>query len=338
MGTAISGSITVQDANLCEQVTHTSSISDTDHWALGCPITSEGNPSDSLTYSWTASDGTPATSTTANFTWTAPPCTGPVTISLTANDEPDSMDNPCPGSTRDDDPNNFNDVSTVSLPDGCSNAGPHDSSVHWTKPNDDYWSTTCTIFGDFYRPYASYDVDLKYDNCSWVCEISNLEAETRIRVRSYHSIPGKVSVIDPWDVPCDDAMLAKGDLHDTNLNDDVGAPRTKYWMYSATCQHEQKHRSDWKSFYGTELADAVSYAESQNVSIDCADSSTTTCQAARSSKIADINARFNQAYQDAYEQYDLPGTPLKEHEQRAYLVNFSIEYPISYALPEECGG
>lgn len=341
-GTAISGSITVKNANLCTQVTHTSSISDTDHWVLGGG--GEDTPSDTVTYSWSKTAGTnPQTGTfigdtnDPSVTWQAPPCTGTVIIKLTANDKPDSMDNPCPDSTRNDDPNDFQGTSMVFLPYPCVNAGAHDSSIHWIKPNDDFNSTTCTVFGDFYRPYGTCDVDFKYDSCKWVCEITNLEAETRIRVRDPNSLlPGKVSVSQASDVPCADANLAKYDLNDANTADDKGAPRTKYWCYNGTVAHEQKHRTDWQTFYGNELANAVSYCESLDVSIDCDDPNTITCGSAKSLKMADINARFSQAYSDAYDQYNLPGTPLKEHEQRAYLENYSYEQPISAALPGGC--
>jgi len=346
-GNPITGSINVQNAKLCEEVTHTSSISDTDHWfkggngGEGC----EGSPSDTIdSYSWSKIAGdNPETGTfigatdEATVTWRAPQCTGTVTIKLNADDKPNPMDNPCPDSDRDDPNKVFEGTSTVSLPSGCEYAGEHDSNVHWINPNDDFNSTTCTVFGDFYRPDATYNVNFKYEGCQWACEVNDVEAETRIRVRDPNSLlPGKVSISQASDVPCADANLAKSDLNDPNLNDDVGADLSKYWIYSAIVAHEQKHRTDWQTFYGDELANAVSYAESQSVSIDCDDPNTITCGSAKSSKIADINDRFNKAYQDAYKQYDLPGTSLKEHEQRAYLVENAIEQPVSDALPGGC--
>ncbi|NIP28294.1 MAG: hypothetical protein GWN94_08320, partial [Phycisphaerae bacterium] len=118
------GSITVQDAKLCKEVTHTSSISDTDHWALGG--NGEGNPTDTITYWWDQVAGTnPQTGTftgprnEASVNWKAPPCIGTVIIALGTDDVPNSMDNPCPGSERDDPNEDFEGTSTVSLPDGC---------------------------------------------------------------------------------------------------------------------------------------------------------------------------------------------------------------------------
>ncbi len=190
-GTPITGSITVQSAILCGQKTHTSSVSDTDHWFLGGD--GHGYPADSLTYSWSKAPGTNCQTgtwttgtTSSSVGWRAPPCTGTVIIKLTVNDKPDSMDDPCPGSSRDDSSKNFQGTSSVSLPAGCSNSGPHDSSVHWINPDDDYSSSTepsLPRVGLFNNMYATTkDVDFKYQNCTWVCEISNVIAKDRILV------------------------------------------------------------------------------------------------------------------------------------------------------------
>jgi len=51
-GDAITGTITVQDAEICECVTHTSNITDFDHWIDGSG--NEGYSSDTITYLWAA--------------------------------------------------------------------------------------------------------------------------------------------------------------------------------------------------------------------------------------------------------------------------------------------
>ena len=332
----ISGSVNVQNAKLCEHKTHTSSVSDTDHWFK--PGVGEGDPSDSLTYAWTASAGTPLDSNAPNFTWRAPPCVEEVTIDLDVDDVPNSMDDPCPDSERDDEPAHFQGTSTVSLPDECVNAGPHDSSVHWINPDDDYASSTCTVFGDFMLYVATCDVDFKYTNCTWVCEISNVEAKTRVRVRDPFSLlPDQVSVEDASDVPCVDANSAKCDLNDTDLSDDEGAPCWKYWSYFAAIAHEEKHRADWQEFYEEALNSAIGYLESScHSNIDCADEDTISCQAAENYWYLTIQQFFAIALQEATRQYNDPDTPLEEHEQRACLISYDFEQPISAALPEGC--
>lgn len=343
-GVGISGSINVQNAKLCEQKTHTSSITDKDHWVSGCPTPTEGTPADSLVYSWSKAAGSGPSGTFIGDTnqpsvvWQAPPCTGTVTITLDVNDKSDPMDNPCPGpgNTRDDSPINKSDTATVSLPTGCEYAGAHDSSVHWINPSDAYLSATVPPFGDFTAYPVTYEDDFKYDSCKWVCEISDVNAETRIRVRDPNSLAGMVSVSQASDIPCVDANLAKYDLDDTDLTDDIGAPRTKYWCYNATVAHEEKHRSDWKTFYGDELAIAIACCELCRSDIDCSDLNTITCQAAENKWKPWIQTYFTIAAEEAAAAYDDPNTPIDEEEVRAYLVNYGIEQPIPAALPGGC--
>jgi hypothetical protein len=227
---------------------------------------------------------------------------------------------------------------TVTLPNGCDYAGPHDSSVSWINPGDDYASWTCGVFGEFMRYMATYDVDFKYENCVWLCEISNVEAETRISVRDPASLlPDQVSVEEASDVPCVDANCAKVDLDDTDLDDDEGAPRCKYWCYSASIGHEEQHRADWQEFYGDALDDAIEYLENTCQSdIDCGDPNTISCHAAQNFWEITIVQWFLLAWNQARDKFDDPDTPLNEADQRAYEVNYLLEHPISAALPEGC--
>jgi hypothetical protein len=248
------------------------------------------------------------------------------------------MDDPCPGSSRNDGSKDFQGTSTVSLPDGCSNAGPHDSSIHWINPDDDYYSTTVAPFGEFTFSPATSDVDFRYNNCTWVCEISNVEAETTILVRHPATLlPDQVSVSQASDVPCNEVILAMFDLHDTDLTDDIGAPRSKYWCHTATCHHETKHRTDWQGFYGEKLAIAIECVESFCESnIDCGDPDTITCQAAENYWQDRIQEQFNEAYDDARKAMDDPSTDVKECEVWAYLVSYEYENAIYALLPEGC--
>jgi hypothetical protein len=342
VGNEISGTIRVESAKLCEQKTHTSSILDKDHWK-DCPCLEE-TPPDSLTYSWSKTVGSNPESgvfigntNQPSVLWQAPPCVGTVVIKLTANDVPDSMDEPCSGSTRNDPPKNFEDTSSVSLPEGCEFAGAHDSSVHWTDLTD-YFSLTVTPYGQFGYWPATYEVDFKYNDCSWVCEISDVNAKTEILVRSPSSLlPDAVSVVMASQVPCIDANLAKWDLNDPNLTDDVGAPRSKYWCHIATSFHERRHRTDWKEFYGNKLAIAIANCESFQSVIDCGDPNTTTCQAAENYWKYPILAKFILARIEARDLYNDPSTTVDEAEVRAFAESYYWEHPISAALPEGCG-
>ena len=279
--------------------------------------------------------------TSSSVGWQAPPCVGTVIITLGVNDKPDEMYDTCPGSssTRDDDPQTFLGIfSTVSLPTGCKYAGAHGSSVHWTDLAD-YYSLTVPPFGTFEWWPATYEFDFKYkDNDGiWVCEISNVNAKTEILVRSPSSLlPGQVSVAMASQVPCIDAYLAKWDLYDPNLTDDEGAPCSKYWCHIAVMFHEQKHRTDWKEFYGGKLAIAIANSESLQSVIDCGDPDTTTCQAAENYWKYSILAQFIAAEYYALRSYNDPSTPVNEADVRAYAAEYEWEQPISAALPDGC--
>jgi len=223
----------------------------------------------------------------------------------------------------------------ISPTNGCEYAGAHDSSVHWINLID-YYSTTVTPFGLFGAYPATYEDDFRYNNCSWVCEINDVNAETTILVRAPSSLPGMVSVAQASDVPCDEAELAKHDLDDTDLTDDIGAPRTKYWSHIAAMFHEQKHRDDWQQFYGEGLATAIAASESLQSEIDCEDPSTITCQAAENYWKTWIQYFFQIAWDNAKDLMDDPSTPVNEAEVRAYEENYMIEQPISAALPGGC--
>jgi hypothetical protein len=186
-GTPILGSITVQDAKLCEQVTHTSSISDADHWFQGgnggggC----EGNPSDTIsTYSWSKIAGdNPETGTFIGDTdedtveWQAPPCKGTVIIKLTADDAPDSMDNPCPNSERNDDSEDFEVTSTVSLPTGCTTGtksvslGSHDEGAP-PCPSTKCGETAFNFPWGITAPNGLVTLSAKYNECKWTFQVT----------------------------------------------------------------------------------------------------------------------------------------------------------------------
>ena len=189
----------------------------------------------------------------------------------------------------------------------------------------------CDVYG------VTPDVNFTYENCQWKCEISNVITETKIEVRCSLCVPGKVSVSSAGEVPCVDANLAKYDLNDTDLNDDEGSPHTKYWCYDSVKAHEVYHRINWQNIYEEELNTAISVCEAITVVIDRRDPDTTTCWGAYNLNIGEINARFDEAWDNARNRMDDPNTRVDEAEVRAYMVSYAFEHPISVALPGGCG-
>jgi hypothetical protein len=249
------------------------------------------------------------------------------------------MDDPCPNSSRDDGSKDFQGTSTVSLPDGCSNAGPHDSSIHWSFPTN-YFAEPGGPWGFCDPPQTTCAVDFRYNMCSWVCEISNVQVSIAVYVGNPDN-PQYVSITNASDVPCgennSEALLAKSDLNDSDLTDAVGALLTKYWIHLAICVHEEKHRTDWESYYGPALNTAITMAETITVNIDCDVPYTCTCQGAESYWSDQIAMLFDWAWNHANDLMDDPSTPdLDEAEVRAYLEENTIEQPVSNALPEGC--
>jgi len=259
-----------------------------------------------------------------------------VKLRVRVDDKAELYGPPCVGSNRDDPYIVKEFLVNVVLPEGCNVGGSHDNSVHWIQPNDNIMSATCPLFGQLIMYEATYDVNFVYQDCSWRCQITNVKAETKMEVRCPKCIPGKISVSSPADVRCYDANLAKTDLHDADLTDDTGAPRTKYWCYPATLAHEGQHRQDWQRFYAEELTSTIRECENISVQIECGKADTLTCQNVLAAQRPRIIELFEQAWRNAEVKYDDPNTPLDEAEQRAYKVSALIEGPISAALPAGC--
>jgi hypothetical protein len=354
-GQSIEGQITDVENNvpLCYNTGFSSLVWDEDHWLRDCPDHFDGYVLDTLTYWW---DQTPGSSPapgryTSNqeqsyVSWQAPPCIGTVEIVLHTNDIPDPRLYLCPtcDGTRDDDPRDFYATVNVVLPEGCREAGGHDSSVQWVNFNDNYSSTTLEPYADDARGVCNLisvtsdvEVEFTYQDCQWMCEISNITAKTQILVLCPTCISGNWSVSSASEVPCYDANLAKCDLDDTDLSDDIGAPKTVYWCYNATCAHEETHRSDWQPIYEEELNYVISEYDGMAVTINPDEWYTVDCDYLYDWMIVEILQRFIDAYNIALVRFDNPLTPIKESEVRAYLISWAIEHPISAALPGGCG-
>jgi hypothetical protein len=222
----------------------------------------------------------------------------------------------------------------VVLPAGCSVAGPHDSSVHWDDDEDDWNATDLEDWGTFSKESATYDVDFRYSDDTWVCEISNVRALTICKVLA-SNYPGCVSVSAASDVPCDDVYDAMYELTDPVPDDDQGAPYDYYWCYQGVVHHEVQHRSDWIYFYGDELAGAIAQAEAISVPI----SEALTCQDAETMASQSINGYFMMAKARAFNRFNSVLTPqIDESEVRAYQAENLVLQAILADLPAGCTG
>jgi len=284
-GTPIVGSINVQNAKLCEQKTHTSSVSDTDHWFK--PGVGEGHPADSLTYSWTASDGTPLSSNAANFAWRAPPCIQEVKITLRVDDVPNSMDDPCPGSTRDDPYVDFQGTSTVSLPDGCSEGSSQAISfASHMLTGEEHCGTSCGRTGPMYPPTITIPLPTYYD-CKWIFSVY-ADGNTPCVV-----CPHLFTEIEDGNDP---------DINEDNLCDiyntfSAASPTCPPYGNSTCIQkHEDAHYIEWLDFLEAEQTAFLGDPSISDMTIDCDDATTTTCQAAASARESAIVTAVYQAW------------------------------------------
>lgn len=228
----------------------------------------------------------------------------------------------------------------VILPDGCSEAGPHDSSIHWIYDDnyEDYGLSSNQL--GTHLPYPAHkDINFRYNDGSWVCEISDVNAKDVIRVKAHLSgYPNQVSVESASQVPCIDANCAKIDLFDDNLEDDKGAPCITYWSYNGAYSHEMTHRAMWEEEFGNRLTAAIANCEKNCfVPINPKFPETYTCQSAQNIWKDYINSIFNPLWQDATNALDNPNTPnFHENEVFPYYVQSTFTNPIANALPQGC--
>jgi len=309
-GTPIVGSINVQNAKLCEEKTHTSSVSDTDHWFK--PGVGEGHPGDSLTYSWTASDGTPLSSNAANFTWRAPPCVQVVTITLRVDDVPNSMDDPCPGSSRDDDYADFQGTSTVSLPDGCGFCTGPPTPPTPSISEKDPPCTQCTPdwagYFDIDNSIVDHTYTLKtpcYDNCKWYAYLDTVHTTVDI-CRSCPANPPTVACLSE----VADMNEAEACAHKKNFPHDPvqwGDRSTSNWCRDCVVVHEETHMNkDWiQDSLQPEIDAFADWCANHPIDIDCSVSDSTNCASAlTAAKKAAYDAQWADRVSAACATYD----------------------------------
>ena len=344
-GNPITGSINVQDAKLCEEVTHTSSISDTDHWfkggngGEGC----EGSPSDTIyTYSWSKTTGTNPESGTFTGTtdedtveWRAPPCTGTVNIKLTADDKPDSMDNPCPDSERDDpsEDEDFEGTSTVSLPDGCDDCGtPGDVTPNITE------DPSC-VFCDPYdwgyaAPIGPHTYTLKtpcYDSCKWFAYLDKVDSIFNI-CRSCPANPPTVACLD------DVAQMSQTEACDHLQNFPNNPVQLSDIDEDNSCRdcvvvHEETHMNkDWKGdSLQPEIDEFAYWCAGHEIDIDCGDSDSTDCTTALTTSVKDAyDEEWNDRVVAALNAYHAGG------DDDAYPAYLACYQDIYNALDAKC--
>jgi hypothetical protein len=304
-GDAICGSITVQDATLCEQRTHTSSVSDTDHLIVGDYI--EEWPFDSMTYSWDKIAGSNPQSGTwksdtnnPNVAWQAPPCVGTVTIKLTADDVPNQMNNPCPesGSTRDDAPKDYQDTATVSLPSGCSEG---DASTVWfisTKLTDcEHCGISCGRTGPMYLPTITIPLPT-YSDSKWIFSVY-ADGETPCVVCPHLF----TEITDGSDPDITAGNLCN--ILDAFTDEEPYCP--PYGNSTCIQIHEDMHYTDWLICLQEQELWMAARSSMSDMTIDCSDSTTTTCQAAKAARQSAIVADVMEAWSRATDAWNAIG-------------------------------
>lgn len=298
IGSELSGSVNGSDAVLCQEVTHTSSISDSDHWIDGA--SNHGWPSDTIgSYDWTKVAGTnPQTgvfgaTNKPSVDWKAPPCTGTVVLNLNADDLPAAMYDECPwSSTRDDGDSDFGDTVNVSLPSGCSDCGTPSS----VTPSV-YHSDGCELFcnGYFGSFHVFNNVDFHfyylktpcYENSDWYAQLDTVESNVEI-CESCPANPETVCCLgDVSGMTKQEACtqynkyphpLLIGDIYTTYFYNNC-------WCRSCVAVHEQTHMNkDWKEdSLQPEVTSFKNWIAGHAINIDCSNFDSVNCTTALTS-------------------------------------------------------
>jgi len=321
-GGPITGSITAQDALLCEVVIHTSSISDTDHWILGG--NGEGEPTDTISsYSWDQAAGTnPMLGTfnppkdEATVEWEAPPCKGTVIIRLDADDAPDSMDNPCPGSERDDPNKVFQDTVTVSLPTGCDDCvGDPEITLH-INPVMTTDPSSCSRGGCGYADYPSnLDIFILtpcYDGCTWrfgVIAIADVLFGPCLERGNYTPIDSGndpdlteenyCEIVDDFDYDPFDESTGTGCACIGGEGEDCDGG-TQYSNTLCLWVHEAAHVDLFKDALDKEEEDLSDHPAFDDMLIDCSDPFSKTCLDAKDAREVAITTAVEDAFLYCY--------------------------------------
>jgi hypothetical protein len=288
-------SFTASPANvvICQQVSFDASAS----------YDSDGT---TLTYSWDFGDGETGTGKTTTHRYR---CTGTKTVKLTVtdNDNPDCC-NGDPNCT--DKSDSETKYITVSLPTGCS-SGSKSANLQaaeignpdCSNPND----------GGATDPPENLGINIfaRYDNCKWVFQVTAV-----VDVRS-DPCPGNYTEIadgsDPDITQANFCTLVNG-FYNGGSGDGGGdcfsSGANKYGNSGCVENHEDKH---FQIFYdratGYEENVLLSKSSMNDIIIDCSNSNTTTCQAAKSARQAAIESDVDEAFDNAWTYTVAQGEP-----------------------------
>jgi ribosomal protein L37E len=299
-GTDITGTISVSNAVLCQKVTHNSYIVDPDHWCCAC---GDGTVGDTITYSWYKSSGTnPQTGTftpptsgdgVSSVEWTAPPCTGTVSIGLVANDKA-VMVNPCPGSETDDNLIVRSGTANVTLPSGCTTGTKSAALTSVKTGSPDCSGGDTGVTGPLTNLTKSISAKYENNECKWVFAVSaNKDCPCGV-------CPGNFTEITDGN---------DSDLNASNYCDIVNGFRAhayatyggaKYGHPDCTQDHEDEHYRIFDDYLSPNAEDWLEARSSMELAIDCSDSNTTTCGAAESYRDSTIEADINTTYTQAF--------------------------------------
>lgn len=296
-GAGIGGFYEATDAFICDCCPQISVFYDDDSWV---DASGSDTPSDTIVYSWSASGGTWEVNNESTFQWTAPPTLGDIVITVTVNDLPASMTDPCPGSTRDDSaPGEITDTATVILPPGCS-TGTQSVTLSSSKvaPTECGTIDGCGVTSSpTYNPQIS--VDALYNQGNWVFSVV-----AQVGIPSGPCPSNYINIVDGGETAITE------DNYCTIVNsfkNSGGCPRIGENRFSNTAcvtQHEDSHYTQFQEQLAIEATALMAKDSVSNMAIVCSDPATKTCQAAKTARESAIRNDVQIAYQNAINNAD----------------------------------
>jgi len=208
---------------------------------------------------------------------------------------PDSMDDPCPGSTRNDGSKDFQGTSTVSLPDGCS-TGTKSVDLNAEKvggppcPGNACGATAPPVCGDII-------LEAKYNNCAWEFQVS---ADSTVQSGTCPENYTEISWPIDTSVVTEDNYCGIVNLY-WNGNGCGSVDETRYSTSACVQIHEDCHFNIFNDYLDPTSEDWLLAQNSMDdMAIDCADPTTTSCQAAKAARQGAIEADVEEAYHRAW--------------------------------------
>jgi hypothetical protein len=255
-----------------------------------------------LTYSWDFGDGETGTGKTTTHRYR---CTGTKTVGLIVwdNDDPEC----CGGQPNCSDKSDTDskDV-TVSLPTGCSEcSGAPEISLDANMLETENPSMCDTCACGAAGPPENILVTVAtpcYDNCSWKLSVmATADFPFGPCTDSYFDIGSAESGLVEEGNYCD--IVDGFDYDPYTQGTGVGCPWSDGFYYSnSTCVwfHEAQHAADFLHNLEDEEAALATDPALGDIAIDCSDSTTRTCQAAKNAREQAIKDAVNEAYMNAW--------------------------------------